>query len=141
MQNEGYDKAHVLIPNKPVCSCGKWQDLRFPCKHACVFARKYMNAANHHFFHAYTAGVHRGSCLTRLFERNINLVVRETVDFDGVTKPPEVAKKVGRPKVNRFRRRIQAGPESGYKCGICGETGHNRATCGRTTSMTNSNIE
>ena len=41
-------RSHMLTPEWGSCTCGKWQDMVYPCRHACAYARKIQNESFDH---------------------------------------------------------------------------------------------
>ena len=122
---------HVLYPNKKWCTCGKWQTMKFPCRHEITYYIKWLgwelqmvlDTQVHYYF--------RYKALQSLYKPNICPVVSDTLDFDGTTLPPIEKKGTGRPKKKRYRRRSKHVDisMSTIKCSNCGERGHNKRLC------------
>jgi len=127
-------KVHIVKPDLKYCTCGTWQDMLFPCRHACAVYRKHLRKE---FSYVQECLVHRFylfDSVKSLFKTNINPVCLEHVHYDGETKPPYCSKRQpGRPKSKRFRRRSEFlnAEDSKIKCGMCNQRGHNSRTCER----------
>ena len=109
------------------CSCNLFQDLGYPCPHAC------------------SATLHVGVDIPSLCidERMIGslLMVYDTgivpVDIDNVPshvlEPPLVQRQAGRPMVNRIGPQHEDRPTRINHCSVCNERGHNKKTTRRST--------
>ncbi|OWY97725.1 hypothetical protein PHMEG_00031678 [Phytophthora megakarya] len=64
-------------------------------------------------------------------DRVVHLPLDQELKADGITLSPALAAKRGRPKTKRFRSIGEEGSASRYRCGGCGEQGHNKLTCKR----------
>ena len=128
--------SHIVDLKKKKCSCGKWQDHKYPCKHLFAVFRKWKPSMKVykdiideecHFF--YKVGIHQ-----RIWEFNFYPVVSDNIGLDGTTNPPPVPKRTaGRPKELRFRKRSKCTDpqDSVITCSICKQRGHNKTTCER----------
>ena len=73
------------------------------------------------------ADVVRTETLVRLYAGAVLPV--DTDDLDEVTvMPPDVPKKIGRPKGRRFEGCLE-GAKGKYCCSVCGQAGHNKRSC------------
>ena len=123
--------THVVTPRDQHCTCGKWQDVQYPCRHALSYFRIHMDKTLKWVMNNQVGDIHRYKTLQKLYKPNMRPVVVDTLRYDGITEPPLARRSAGRPKQQRFRRRSEhADPESSaIKCGRCGQRGHNRRTC------------
>jgi hypothetical protein len=129
----GQQSTHILRPGRHWCSCGIWQEYRYPCVHACAYFRKWVENNLQYVLQSEVDDYYSYSSVHGLFTRNIVPVVLDSLSFDGKTKPPLVLHRTaGRPKMKRIRRRSELAEESRVSCSICGERGHNRRTCTKT---------
>ena len=119
----GVDASRIVDLEKRECTCMKFQDLGYPCKHACAAAL--------------LAGVdipslcideRRVGALRRVYEFGIIPIDMETIPLIPI-EPPLIKRQAGRPKVKRIRRRDEDRPKKIHYCSSCGETGHNKKTC------------
>ena len=120
---EGSDASRVVNLETRECSCMKFQDYGYPCKHACSAALQ--------------AGVdipslcideRRVGALRRVYAFGIIPVDLLTIPSIPL-EPPIVQRQAGRPKANRIRRWDEGRPKRINLCSLCGETGHNKKTC------------
>ena len=114
--------SRVVDLDEKTCSCMMFQDLGYPCVHACIAAL--------------TAGVDIETLC--IFERRIgalrmvyaNGIV--PVDIDSIEPedldPPTVQRQRGRPMIRRIRRQIEEQKRANF-CSLCHERGHNKRTC------------
>ena len=124
--------AHTVMPALHSCTCGAWQDLLYPCCHACAVYKHHFNKSVHdvmdlvHPFYRYKS-VHK------LYEENVFPVCMDNLKHDGITKPPSVrGLQAGRPRIKQIRRRSEVVDPSTSKvqCSQCHQHGHNKRTCG-----------
>ena len=122
---------HVLHPLATTCTCGLWQDMRIPCRHAMVYFGKWNGFDFEKILRDHVHYYFKYKSMQVLYKPNICPVVTDTVEFDGKTQPPIEKKAAGRPKKKRFRRRSKYvdSKKSPIKCSVCGERGHNAKTC------------
>ena len=122
---------HVVFPDTKCCTCGKWQDNRYPCRHAVGYYRKWLEKDlawilryEVHYYYKYKS-------LQELYKRNIFPVIVDKIRYDNESKPPPVRTAAGRPKMTRYRNRTKFidSSESPIVCSKCGDRGHNRRTC------------
>ena len=125
-----HHSTHILRPGRRWCSCGMWQEYRYPCVHACAFFRKWVECDLQYVLQSEVDDCYTYSSVHGLFTRNIVPVVLDCLSYDGETKPPlALHKTAGRPKKKRMRNRSELLEESRVACSRCGERGHNRRTC------------
>ena len=130
-------RTNVVVPDKETCSCGKWQDFRYPCRHGVAYYHKWLgkdlawileNKVHYYYKHAALHG---------LYQPNVHPVITDGLRYDGRTKQPKVKVSTGRPKVKRIRRRskfIEPG-DSNVSCSNCKQKGHNCRTCPNARTM------
>ena len=123
--------THTVNPGLHECTCGAWQDLLYPCRHACAVYRHHYRKTFQdmmelvHPFYKYKS-VHK------LYEDNMFPVCMDNLKHDGVTKPPLVCgRQAGRPRTKRIRRWSEIVDPSASKvqCSLCRRRGHNKRTC------------
>ena len=120
------DVWRVVDLEKRECSCKKFQDMGFPCKHACAAAL--------------LAGVDIPSlCIDEHCLGTLRMVYEHgiiPVDIETITslplEAPLVHRQAGRPIVNRIRRRDEDRPKKVYYCSVCHQSGHTKKTCPNT---------
>ena len=100
----GKQMTNIVYPNKIDCTCGKWREFKYPCRHACGYYRIKVKLSffkmcdqQVHYYHQYEA-------MKVLYKDNIWPVVTENLVPDGKTKPPEVKTSKGRPRTKQFWR-------------------------------------
>jgi len=124
---------HLVDIIRQSCTCGIWQEHRYPCTHGVAYYRLYAEKSFRHILEENVSELYKHRSLQGLYGQAMMPVVLAELRYDGETKPPPVKKTSGRPKVNRYRQRSKYidPSESTVKCSTCGEKGHNRRTCGR----------
>uniref|UniRef100_A0A1J3EYW1 SWIM-type domain-containing protein n=2 Tax=Noccaea caerulescens TaxID=107243 RepID=A0A1J3EYW1_NOCCA len=131
------DKFDCLVDlARRTCTCGKYDLLKMPCKHA-VKAILHLGKEPHAYSdEKFTADLWRTS-----YEEPVNPILepedtwRVPQDVEQVqVSPPESRRAAGRRRKRRFETvedkiRSSQGPKKRHKCSRCGKEGHNRATC------------
>ena len=125
-------RQHLVLPKKASCTCGKWQDMKFPCRHGVGYFRLWEDLSLQMIEDKYVHYYSQYKALQKLYKPNICPVSSDTIKFDEVTKPPTAASRSsGRPKKKRIRNRSKfVDPKnSNISCSKCGAKGHNMRTC------------
>ena len=99
--------AQVVSPVIKECSCGKWQEHQYPCRHALAWFRLWQERNFQWILDNEVADIWRFKTLKQLYQPNLFPVVMDSVRADGVTLPPNVRRPAGRPKRKRLRKRPQ----------------------------------
>jgi hypothetical protein len=95
------------------CSCGKFQELQFPCCHAADAIRKVNGVPLNYMDSSYST-----ESLRETDAVPGNPVDVENLSDDGITLPPPATKKVGRPRTLRIRSRGETDPERQLTCSM-----------------------
>ena len=106
------------------CSCGRFQDEKFPCYHA--VAAILLSGVD---FMEYIDYKYKVNCIRRIYSVFYSLVDVITVAEDGETIIQNVVKKRGRPRKLRIRSRGESAVTRRIMCRNCGGIGHNSYTC------------
>ena len=131
-------RQHLVLPKEASCTCGKWQDLKFPCRHGIAYYRLWEELSLQTIEDEHVHYYYRYKALQKLYEPNICPVSSDTIRFDEVTKPPKVnSRSSGRPRARRIRNRSKfVDPStSNISCSKCGAKGHNVRTCARRKAL------
>ena len=127
--------AHAKFPLKqrrvdtcPVkCSCSTWKQQILPCRHilAVLKAQKDRSRVFTLFGDCYKVETFARSVGAIVIPEDSQLVRDKTI------KPAARVRQAGRPRKKRIRSRGETGGKARkpYKCGRCGNFGHNRASC------------
>lgn len=131
-----YGKQRVDFGSK-TCSCGDWQDQQYPCVHVCAccnFLQVDMKLFVHRSFLVANYKKMYGSAA-------VNVVGKCSAKQATTLFPPLYVKHSGRPRTNGRREcnmdkrhNTSTDNSSGKKgpaCSVCGQSGHNKATCDR----------
>ena len=113
----------VVDLDRRECSCKEFQDLGYPCVHACAAAR-----SAHVDIAPLCLDERRVGSLRAVYEIGIIPVDMETVVPEDV-EPPVFHRQAGRPKTKRIRKRHEGKRKRIVFCTICGQTGHNKRSC------------
>ena len=106
------------------CDCLQYQELGFPCVHACsaiLYSKKKVED--------YCIPLRTVEALRNLYEHYTLPINLEELEKDEML-PPVIPPRIGRPPKLRIRSRIE-GINAGdmITCNQCGQRGHNRRTC------------
>ncbi|KAK3194308.1 hypothetical protein Dsin_025618 [Dipteronia sinensis] len=130
---ETLDQTGVKImvnTNDSTCDCGMWQMTGLPCTHAIAVFMYNIEFAHDHVHWYYSKEAWKMA-----YNGNINPIPDESrwPEFESENIEPPVKKtKVGKPKKKRTRAPDEPrAPNATFskRCSLCGELGHNRATC------------
>ena len=120
-------KTYAVDLHLQTCSCGHWQLVKIPCKHACAAIGSNKEAVTQYVSAFYSTEVYRAA-----YERNIQPI--PTFDMpdppqpsEVLIKPPTTKRLPGRPRKRRIHSRGEV--DHAYICSRCKQTGHNRRTC------------
>ncbi|MQL68849.1 hypothetical protein Taro_001139 [Colocasia esculenta] len=120
-------KTYVVDLHLQTCSCGHWQLVKIPCKHACAAIGSNKEAVTQYVSAFYSTEVYRAA-----YETNIQPI--PTFDMpdppqpsEVLIKPPTTKRLPGRPRKRRIHSRGEV--DHAYICSRCKQTGHNRRTC------------
>ena len=119
----GVDASRIVDLEKRECACMKFQDLGYPCKHACAAA---LLAGGD--IPSLCIDERRVGALRRVYEFGIIPIDMETIPLIPI-EPPLIKRQAGRPKVKRIPRRDEDRPKKIHDCSTRGETGHDKKTC------------
>jgi hypothetical protein len=104
----------------------------YPCRHGCAVYRKWkekqLDCVLANMEHPY----YKFEFVKETFRNTVFPVSLDTIEYDGVTKPPtSIKRQPGRAGAKRIRRRSELlDPEdSPVTCSKCGKRGHKRQTC------------
>ena len=124
---------HVVSPDTSCCTCGKWQDDKYPCRHAVAYFRRWMEQDMSWILEKKVNYYYKFRSLHDLYKKNIFPVILDEIRYDKKSKPPPIRVSTGRPKKKRCRRQSQFidSAESPIVCQKCGERGHNSRTCNK----------
>ena len=101
---------HNLDVVEKTCTCGRWQEFRYPCKHAVAYLKrgeKGIKTLEELLVSQEVSEKYR--VLHNLYNVNFVVIPLVSVQADGKPVPPENARLAG--------------------CSFCGEEGHNKTTC------------
>ena len=120
------DKSNRIVDlQQQTCSCGQWQEMKFPCLHAAGVLR----AQGKHFDLQYIDSRYQITELKQAFSRLHTPIDMESIEADGVTMLTSVLKKRGRPRTKRLRSRSEHLCDKQKRCSTCGQKGHYSTTC------------
>ena len=118
----GIRLSRVVKLAERTCTCSLFQDLGYPCAHACSAALKADIDP-----HTLCIAERRVGALQAVYRAGIIPVDLETIPSLPL-EAPLVQRQAGRPKVKRIRRQDR-NRRILHFCSLCGEEGHTRRTC------------
>ena len=104
----------------------------FPCRHSFAVYRKWKEVDFNYVLTNLVDEKYTFVNVKNMLRKNVFPVSLDGIQYDGVTKPPLVAKRQsGRPRTKRIRNRSEfiAPEDSPIVCSNCRTRGHNRRTC------------
>ncbi|MQL82635.1 hypothetical protein Taro_015103 [Colocasia esculenta] len=120
-------KTYAVDLHLQTCSCGHWQLVKIPCKHAYAAIGSNKGAVSQYVSVFYSTEVYRTA-----YERNIQPI--PTFDMsdppqpsDVLIKPPTTKRLPGRLRKRRIHSRGEV--DHAYICSRCKQKSHNRRTC------------
>ena len=128
----GQQSIHIVKPELEWCSCGVWQDVLYPCRHACAVFRKWKEKEFTYILQHLVHPYYTFDSVQKMYKHNVYPACLDSVQYDRETKPPAShGRQPGRPRVKRIRRRSEFldPEESPITCSDCGQRGHNKRTC------------
>ncbi len=115
--------------NTKSCTCRKFDLDQYPCVHAmavCLNRRIDFHTMCSHYYHTSTHYIAYADSIYPVGPTTQWEVPQEVESI--IVRPPDIRRRsVGRPRKNRIL--FQEEEKIKYKCGRCGNTGHNRARC------------
>ena len=119
----GTDASRTVRLAGRTCTCMLFQDLGFPCVHACSAALKANIDPR-----TLCIGERQVGALQAVYQFGVIPVDIETVPSMALL-PPLVQRAAGRPRVIRIERRDDGGQTRVNCCTLCGQPGHKKHTC------------
>ena len=123
---------NIVKPKQEWCSCGKWQDHKFPCRHAMSFFKTIeANLPFQSIIDKYSHDFYKYESLHNLYKRNVSPVIIDHLRYDKIIQPPHIYIPTGRPRKKRMRARSKFidKSKSTIHCSICNQAGHNKRGC------------
>ena len=87
-------KSNILMVDEQCCSCGKWQEYKYPCPHAMAYFQKWEELSFPRILQHLVHSWYWYKSLHEIYENNIFPVVQDQMQYDGITKPLVVWKKL-----------------------------------------------
>lgn len=117
---------HAVDVDRRTCTCGYWQLLRMPCKHACAAIEKMQGDIYDYCDPYYTVEYYKMTYNEVIYPLMMVSGNIGDENDDVFVFPPDVRVQPGR----RRKRRIPSQVETGKsRCSLCKRCGHNRRSC------------
>ena len=81
-------KTNVLTIQEKTCSCGRWQEYKYACRHAVAYFRKWEDMSFLDILQQHVNECHRNQSMQQIYEYNILPVVQDKIRHDRETNPP-----------------------------------------------------
>ena len=81
-------KTKFLTILEKTCFCGRWQEYKYPCRHAIVYFRKGEDMSFPDILQQHVHEYYRNKSMQQIYEYNIFPVVQDQIRYDGETNPP-----------------------------------------------------
>ncbi|MEL6629433.1 MAG: SWIM zinc finger family protein, partial [Bacteroidota bacterium] len=127
----------TLRPNHKWCSCGQWQEHRYPCRHAVAYFRLWLNHNLETIHKDHVSFQYKYGSVKAMYSHRFDTVNYDSLKIDKVRKPIPYKTGLGRKKMKRIASRGEE-PQAGGKkkktrkvvrCTLCKDFGHNSRSC------------
>ena len=83
-------KTNVLTTPEKTCSCGRWQESKYPCNHAVAYLRKWEDMSFPAILDQHVHDYYKNKSMQQTYEYNVFPVVQDQLRYNGETNPPTV---------------------------------------------------
>ena len=83
-------KTNVLAIPKKTCSCSRWQEFKFPCRHAVAYLRKWEDMSFPAILDQHVHDYYKNKSMQQIYEYNVFPVVQDQIRYNGETNSPSV---------------------------------------------------
>ena len=80
-------KTTVLNIQEKTCSCGRWQEYKYPCRHSIAYFRKWEDVSFPDILQQHVHDYYRNKSMEQIYEHSIFPVVQDQIRYDGQTHP------------------------------------------------------
>ena len=80
-------KTNVLNIQEERYSCGRWQEYKYPCRHAIAYFRKWEDMSFPDILQQHVHDYYRNKSMQQVYEHTIFCVVQDQIRYDGQTHP------------------------------------------------------
>ena len=91
-------KTNVLTIQEKICSYGRWQEYKYPCRHSVASFRKWEDMSFPDILQQHVHDYNRNKSMQQIYGFNIFPVVQDQIRNDGETNPPTLG--MQQPKLN-----------------------------------------
>ena len=81
-------KTNALTIQKKTCSCGNWQDFKYPSRHAMAYFRKCKDMSFPDILQVHMHDYCRNKSMQQIYGYNIFPIVQDQIRYNGETNPP-----------------------------------------------------
>ena len=83
-------KTNVLTIPEKTCSCGRWQESKYPCRHAVAYLRIWEDMSCPAIFDQHVHDYYKNKSMQQIYEYNVFPVVQDQIRYDGETNPQQL---------------------------------------------------
>ena len=81
-------KTNVLAIEEKTCSCGKWQEYKYPCRHAMAYFREWENMSFLDVLQVHVQDYYKDKSMQQIYACNIFPIVQDQIRYKSKTNPP-----------------------------------------------------
>ena len=83
-------KTNVLAIPEKTCSCSRWQEFKYPCRHAVAYLRKWEDMSFPAILDQDVHDYYKNKSMQQIYEYNVFPVVQDQIRYNGETYSPAV---------------------------------------------------
>ena len=81
-------KTNVLAIKEKTCWCGRWQEYKYPCRHAMAYFRKWEDMSFPDILQVHVHDYYKNKSMQQKYGCHIFPVVQNQIRYNGETNPP-----------------------------------------------------
>ena len=96
-------KTNVLTIQEKTCSCGRWQEYKYPGRHAISYFKKWEDMSFPDILQKHVHDYYRNKSMHHIYGYSIFPVVQDQIRYNGETNPPKFwgSGNLDNPKLNK----------------------------------------
>ena len=83
-------KTNVLTIQEKTCSCGRWQEFKYPCRHDVAYFRKWEHVSFPDILDQHVHDYYKNKSMQQIYECNVFPVVQDQIRYNGETNPHQL---------------------------------------------------